>query len=113
MINSGNSLLIDQIFHGKVYSFNYYSSPEKDFEPSIDLTLIENDKIRMFRFLRPSQIEIDSRYSQHNFGLQIIDMSEGQMEYVNLLVNGNLENVGNFRFWAKDVVEVAELEKQK
>ncbi len=112
MIKSDNSLLIDQIFQGKVYSFNYYSSPEKDFEPSIDLTLINNEEIRVFRFLRPSQIEIDSRYSQHNFGLQIIDMSEGQMEYVNLLINGNLENVGDFRFWARCVTEITEIENQ-
>lgn len=96
----------NQIFQGKVYSFNYFSSPEKGFVPSIDLTLINGDEVKVFRFSEPSQIEIDSRYSQHNFGLQIVDMSEGQMEYVNLLVNGNLENVGDFRFWAKDVIAI-------
>src|SRR5215204_7773193 len=105
-MKSNNSLLIDQIFQGKVYLFSYYSTSEKDFEPSIDLTLVEGEKVRTFRFLRPSQIEIDSRYSQHNFGLQVIDMSEGQMEYVNLLVNGHLENVGDFRFWARNVIEI-------
>ena len=112
-MRSQNSVLIDTIFQGKVYSFNYYLSPEKDFESSIDLTLIENEKVRIFRFLRPSQIEIDSRYSQHNFGLEIIDMSDGQMEYVNLLINGHLENVGDFRFWAKDIAEITSFENEK
>jgi hypothetical protein len=102
------SELGDQIFQGKVYSFNYFSSPEKDFEPSIDLTLIESGNIRIFRFLKPSQIEIDSRYSSHNkLGLEIIDMSDGQMEYVNLLVRGILENVGDFSFCSKDVIEIS------
>lgn len=92
-----------------MYSFSYFSSPEKDFEPSIDLTLIESGNVRVFRFLRPSQIEIDSRHSSHNdLGLEIIDMSDGQMEYVNLLVRGVLENVGDFRFWSKDVIEITE-----
>ena len=107
------SVLIDNIFQGKVYSFSYYSSPEKDFEPSIGLTLIENEKVRIFRFLRPSQIEIDSRYSQHNFGLEIIDMSDGQMEYINLLINGHLENVGDFRFWVEDITEITSVENKQ
>jgi hypothetical protein len=73
------------------------------------LTLIDGDKVRTFRFLRPNQIEIDSRYSSHNrLGLEITDMSDGQMEYVNLLVRGVLENVGDFRFWAKDAIEITE-----
>jgi hypothetical protein len=101
------SKLGDQIFKGKIYSFNYFSSPEKGFEPSIDLTLIDDKEVRVFRFLRPNQIEIDSRYSSHNkSGLEIIDMSDGQMEYVNLLVRGILENVGNFSFSAKDLIEI-------
>jgi hypothetical protein len=101
------SQLGDQIFQRKVYSFSYFSSPEKDFETSIDLTLIDGESVRTFRFLEPSQIEIDSRYSTHNdLGLEIIDMSDGQMEYVNLLVKGILENVGDFRFWAKNVIEI-------
>lgn len=111
-MKSQNSLT-DQIFQGKIFGFSYYSSPERSFEPSIDLTLIESEITKIFRFSSPSQVEIDSRYSQHNFGLQIIDMSEGQMEYVNLLVNGHLENVGDFRFWARGVTEVTEIENQK
>jgi hypothetical protein len=101
------SQLGDQIFQGKVYSFSYFSSHERDFETSIDLTLINDEVVRTFRFLQPSQIEIDSRYSTHNdFGLEIIDMSDGQMENANLLVRGILENVGDFKFWAKDVIEI-------
>jgi hypothetical protein len=110
MMKSDSSLITDQIFQGKVYSFSYYSSPEKDFQPSIDLMLIEGGKVRTFRFLRPSQIEFEHRYSPHKFGLQIEDMTDGQMEYVNLLVNGHLENVGNFKFWARNIVEISELE---
>lgn len=102
-----NPLLTDEILQGKVFSFSYYSSPEKDFEPSIDLTLIDGEEIRVFRFLRPSQIEIDSRYSQHSFGLKIMDMYEGQLEYVNLFVNGHLENVGDFSFWARDIIDIS------
>ncbi len=112
-MKSHNSFLADKIFQGRVYSFSYYSSPEKDFEPSIDLTLIENEKVIIFRFLRPSQIEIDSRHSQHNFGLQVIDISDGQMEHVNLLINGHLENVGDFRFWAKNVTEITAVENEQ
>ena len=70
------------------------------------MTLIDGDKAKVFRFLRPSEIEIDSRYSSHKLGLEIIDMSDGQMEYVNLLVRGILENVGDFCFWSKDVIEI-------
>lgn len=108
MTKSNNSSLIDQIIEGKVFAFSYYSTPDKNFEPSIDLTLFENERVRIFRFLRPSQVEIDSRYSQHNFGLQVIDMSDGQLEYVNLLVNGHLENVGDFRFWTQGIKEISE-----
>jgi hypothetical protein len=101
------SQLGDQIFQGQIYSFNYFSSPEKDFETSIDLTLINDEVVRTFRFLHPSQIEVDGRHSTHNdLALEILDMSDGQMEYVNLLVRGVLENVGDFTFWAKDVIEI-------
>ena len=104
-----NSLLLaDQVFQGKVFSFCYYSSPEKDFVSSIDLTLIDGERARVFRFFRPSKIEIDNRYSNHKLGLQIIDESDRQMEYVKLSVNGYLENVGIFSFWAETVIEISD-----
>jgi len=48
-VEFNNKSLNDQIFQGKVWSFSYYSSPENDLEPSIDLTLINGQEIRIFR----------------------------------------------------------------
>jgi len=39
-------------------------------------------------------------------------MSDGQLEHVNLLINGYLENVGDFGFSAKNVIEISEIENQ-
>lgn len=90
----------------RIFGFNLQRIINSEFETYIDITLKENDEIKVLRFLNPSQIEFESRYSRDEHILGIYDLSDSGMEYVNLKVEGTVTALGNFSFWAEDVFEI-------
>lgn len=98
--------LINKNWICEVFSFKIQRDSENHYETSIELTLKENDGLTVLHFSNVSQIEFESRYSQHGGNLEITDVASNGMEYVNLMISGFIDGAGNFRFWANNIIEV-------
>ncbi|HEX8638927.1 MAG TPA: hypothetical protein VF692_12740 [Pyrinomonadaceae bacterium] len=97
--------LINKTWICKVLGFNVWRNSE-NLESNVELIIDENGEIKVLRFLNASLIEFESRFSHHGNDLQIVNLTDDGMEYVNLSVSGFIEASGNFSFFASNLIEV-------
>jgi hypothetical protein len=98
--------MISKEWNCQIFGFNLQRNINDYSDTYIDLTLKENNEIKILRFLNISGIEYESRYSNYGKCLQITDCSGDQMEIVKLKISGYVLDLGNFSFWAENVFEI-------
>lgn len=75
-------------------------------EYSLTNTFRKNNTIRVLKFLEPTQIEIEKGFPEPTGGFQILDITERQMENINIEVSDFESSYGVVNFYARDVIEV-------
>lgn len=96
--------LINKAWVCEVLEFNVRRNTENS-ATNVELKILENGEIRILRFLNTDLIEFENRFSHYGNNLEIANLANDGMEYVNLSVRGFIEGSGNFRFFANNLVE--------
>jgi hypothetical protein len=91
----------------ELVEFTYRRDPADWRESYIDMVFTRDGLGRRLRFLAPQDLEM-SRGLPNSFGLCILDVSGRQLEGLRVRVANFEQSYGAPRFWAAQVVEVAE-----
>ncbi len=103
--------IIERAWDYEVLSLGFYQSPGEEFEPFIDLTLSNGDVLRHLRFYGPRELEIEKGFPAKTGGFCIYDVSAKGLEGLGVRVDDFEASRGAVRFWAREVIEIGQLQK--
>jgi len=98
--------IIDRPFEYKVIGLNYKKNSDDHLRSYIDLKLQKGDIIRNLRFYGPQDLEIEKGFPEPTSGMEILDVSERQLENINVRVTDFEASPGKITFWAKSVIDL-------
>lgn len=104
--------IIDAPWEYEIVGFIFERSLFDEFESYIDLKIQREGVVRNLRFLSPQNLTIDSGFPSSE-GLSILDVSSRQMQGINIWVY-NYENSGGCpQFWARDVIDLDQVDNNR
>jgi len=98
--------IIDRPFEYRIIGFNYQVNLEDHLKSYIDLTLKKDSIIRRLRFYGPQKLKIDEGFPEPTSGMEILDVSDRQLEDIDIRVTDFEASPGSITFWAKSVVDL-------
>ena len=104
--------IVERPWEYEILSLGFYQSPSEEFEPFIDLTLKKGDVLRHLRFYSPRELEIEKGFPARTGGFCIYDVSARGLEGLGVRVDDFEANWGAVRFWAREVVEIGQFQRE-
>ncbi len=98
--------IIDKPWEYRIIKFNYCSESEDWTEHTLEVWLKKENEIRKLRFIGPSQLKIEEGFPYPTRGMEIIDLSESQIENITISVIDVEATHGAVRFYAGHVEEI-------
>ncbi len=93
-----------------ILDFHYHHDIEDYTQSYIDIVLQKDEIIRRLRFLEPKDLQVEKGFPIRTGGMEILDVSNHQLDRINIHVNDFESSWGSVTFWAYDVID---LDKQK
>ena len=80
-------------------------------EAYLDMALENGDTTRNLRFFSPISIEIERGFPSPTWGMLILDISDRQMQGINVEVTDFENTHGKISFFARQVIDLNEMSK--
>jgi hypothetical protein len=98
--------IIEKPWEYEIISF-YYSINHTDLSSSyIDIIFKKDNTTRKLRFLSPNELIIEKGFPTPTSGLIILDVSNRQLENINVRVDDFEASQGAIKFWAHKVIDL-------
>lgn len=105
--------IIDKPWEYDIVGFNYQVDPDNWRNSYIDVTLKKNDSIRQFCFISPQNVKIEVGFLlTRTGGMEILDVSDRQLDGIKVWVNDFEASPGAITFWAYQVIDLDKLEPE-
>jgi len=101
-----NHKILAKPWEYRIIKFNYCCESEDWTEHTVEIWLKKRDELHKLRFIGPSQLQIEEGFPISTAGMEIIDVSEEQMENISIFVSDFEASHGKITFYAKDVEEI-------
>ena len=98
--------IIQKPFEFDIIGFNLDCSSFDESEHSLTITFRKNEIIKKLKFIEPKEISIEKGFPTPTRGLVIWDISNQQLEDINIQVADIEASHGALNFYAKDVIEI-------
>lgn len=95
-----------------IVGFYFHVEPENPLKSYIDMTLKKGSIVRRLRFYGPRDLAIEKGFPMPTRGLEILDVSARQMSDINVRVTDFEASPGSVTFWAKNVVDLDEMQNE-
>jgi len=102
--------IIDAPHRYQIIGFNLQIDIHDHLRSYIDLTLERELEIRRLRFYGPHGLEIEKGFPSPTGGMEILDVSNRQLCDSTVWVNDFEATQGAITFWAKNVIDLDEVE---
>ncbi len=99
--------IIDQPYLYDIQDFHYHHDKYDDTQSYIDMVLVKDDTIkRRLRFTEPTDLKIEAGFPYPTRGMCIYDISDHQMERINIHVSDFECSTGEVTFYAYDIIDL-------
>jgi hypothetical protein len=102
--------ILDHPWEYSIVGLVFHRTLDSSTEAYLDLTLQRASDTRRFRFFSPQNIRLEDGFPESP-GLCFLDVSRRGMEGIRVHVDDFEAGGGGLRFWARDVVDLDDYEK--
>lgn len=98
--------IIERPWEFRIVKFEYNSQSDEPDEHHIELWLQKGSQLKKLKFSFPTQLKIEEGFPAPTSGMIIFDVSNLQMENINVQVSDFESSWGTVSFYAKSVEEI-------